>query len=367
VITTKAERLRAVYVDLAIGLSLPLLQMILQIIVEGHRFDILEEIGCEPNYYNVTLAYPISFIWPPVLLTISLVYGVLNMRLFWRSSQMFNGLPGSNQNPNQSRYNRLIALSAVEILGSLPVSLYTLYANAYYIPVQPWISWENTHYHYFAVDQVSSAEWHADATSGAMLEVNRWIPVIAAFLFFLFFGFAEEARRHYRKAYSHASSSLRLPALRTGKSGASGSSPPYTPSSSFGHSFKRGMATFSSFKDGFSTLGSSRSKSETTITERKDSFLVSEYRLTSNSSIFEGVDNPEKALEISPPGDDDSKLAPAPASRSAIEALAAVSNLPVPPPPIARVSICSLPPGLYPAFPHSPTSSDLYFDPAEAV
>jgi hypothetical protein len=291
---------------------------------------------------------------------------VLNMRLFWRSSQMFNGLPGSNQNPNQSRYNRLIALSAVEILGSLPVSLYTLYANAYYIPVQPWISWENTHYHYFAVDQVSSAEWHADATSGAMLEVNRWIPVIAAFLFFLFFGFAEEARRHYRKAYSHASSSLRLPALRTGKSGASGSSPPYTPSSSFGHSFKRGMATFSSFKDGFSTLGSSRSKSETTITERKDSFLVSEYRLTSNSSIFEGVDNPPKALESSPPGDDDSKPAPAPASRSALEASAAVSNLPVPP-QIARVSVRSHPPGLSPTFPHSPTESDLYFDPSEAV
>lgn len=282
---------------------------------------------------------------------------------------MFNGMPGSNKSPNQSRYNRLIALSAVEILGSLPVTLYTLYANAYYEPVHPWISWEDTHSDYFVVNQISSAKWRADATSGAVMEISRWVVVVAAFLFFIFFGFAEEARRHYRKAYSFASSSLHLPDLRTGKSRSSSPSPPYTPSSSFGHSFKRGLATFSSFKNGFSALGSSRSKSETTTTERKDSFLVSEYRLTSNSSIFEGVDNPPKALEISPPGDDDSKLAPAPApaSRGAIGALAAVSNLPVPPPPIARVSVRSYPPGLSPTFPHSPTSSDLYLDPSDAV
>lgn len=365
VITTKAERLRAVYVDLAIGLSIPLLQMILQIVVEGHRFDILEEVGCQPSYYNVALAFPLSYIWAPIILTITLVYGLLNMRHFWRSSRMFNGMLGSNKNPNQNRYNRLIALSAAVILTSLPLSLVTLYITAYYAPLYPWISWDDTHSNYSEVNQFPSVVWRANAT-GVLLELNRWIIVIAAFLFFGFFGFAEEARKHYRKAYSFASSSLRLPDLR--KSRASASSPPFTPSSSFGNSFKKGMATFSSFTNGFSALGS-RGNSEITTTERKSSFLVSEYRLTSSSSIFEGVDNPPKALENSP-GDDNSKRAPAPvvpASRSAIEALAAVSNFPVPPPPIARVSVRSLPPGLYPAFPHSPTASDLYAYSSEAV
>ena len=125
---------------------------------------------------------------------------------------------------------------------------------------------------------------------------------------------------------------------------------------------------FSSFKGGFSALGSSSlTKSETSTAERKGSFLVSEHRLTSSVSIFKGVGNSPKALEILP-GDDDSQLAPmpvlAPVSRSAIEALAAVSHFPAPPPLIARVSVRSLPPGLYP---HSPTASDLYFDPSEKV
>jgi hypothetical protein len=281
---------------------------------------------------------------------------------------MFNGMLGSNKNPNQSRYIRLIVLSGSQIFTTLPASLFSFYLNACVQTVHPWISWNDTHSDYSFVGQVPSFIWRADPATVAALELDRWILVAAAFLFFAFFGFAEEARRHYRKAYSFTSSSLRLPDFRSKSrgSGGGGSPLPHTPSSSFGHGFKRGMATFSSFKNGFSALGSSHSKSETATTERKDSFVVSEYRLTSSASIFEGVDNPTKALDISP-GDDDSQLAPAPASRSAIEALAAVSNLPVPPPPLARVSALSLPPGLYPSFPHSPTASDLYLDPSEAV
>jgi pheromone a factor receptor len=424
-ISMESDKRRAVYVDLAIGLSIPFVQMILrestpdrfaspcltvvlsEIVVEGHRFDIIEEFGCVPNYYNVTLAYPISLIWTPVLYAITLVYAgalgfsdlspramshhtlVLNIRLFWRSSLMFKGMLGSNKSPNQNRYTRLIALSSIQIFITLPVSLVSLYISAHVETVHPWISWEDTHADYSFVGQVPSFMWQADPITVVNLELIRWMVVVAAFVFFAFFGFAEEARKHYRMAYSFASSSLRLPDLRSKSSRASGgssanaSSPPYTPSSSFGNGFKKGMTTtFSSFKNPFSALGSHSSscKSETTTTatiaERKDSFLVSEYRLTSNTSIFEGVDNPSslssKALEISPGDDDDSpQPAPAPApvitSRNATEALAAVSNFPRPPPPIARVSVRSLPPGLYPQFPHSPTASDLYLDPSDAV
>jgi len=287
---------------------------------------------------------------------------------------MISGMLGSNKNPNQNRYNRLIALSATLIAVSLPVIFFQLYVNTHYLTIHPWISWDDTHANYSFVGQIPSFMWRADPVVQLMTELTRWAVVVSAFFFFAFFGFAEEALRNYRKAYSFASSSLlsRIPDLR--KSGGSTSSPPITPSSSFGQVFK-----FSAFKSGFSALGSSGSKSETTTTtaERKDSFLGSEYRLTSSDSIFDGVVNlPPKALEMSS-GNDDSRHAPTPApapvsapatvSRSAIEALAAVTNFPAPPPPIARVSVRSLPPGLYPAFPHSPTSSDLYLDPTDAV
>jgi pheromone A receptor len=273
---------------------------------------------------------------------------------------MFNGMLGSNKSPNHNRYIRLIVLSTAQICISMPVAFFILAINASYLTVFPWISWDVTHAHYYVVGQVPSFMWRADPIVETSLELERWIIVISAFLFFAFFGFAEEARSHYRKAYSFASSSLNLPVFRKSRGS---SSSPHTPSSSYGQGFKKGLATISSFKGGFSSLGS-RSNSETTA-ERKDS-LVSEFRLTSSSSILEGVENPPKALEIQP-GDDDSQFVPVPTSRSANEVLAAVPNVPLPPPPIARVSVHSLPPGLYPAFPHSPTSSDLYPDPSEKV
>lgn len=289
---------------------------------------------------------------------------------------MFSGILGSaNKNPNQNRYNRLIGLTAFQILLSLPAIIFILYVDSQVLTVHPWISWEDTHFDYSFVGQIPSFEWRADPVLQAVAEFDRWLPVVCAFSFFAFFGFAEEARRNYSKAYSFATSSLHIPNFR--KSGgtisnSSSRSPAFTPSSSFGNSFK-----FSAFKSGFSAFSSNRGyKSEITITtttaERKDSFLVSQYRLTSSDSIFEGIVNPPKAFELSP-GDDDSQLAHTPApppvavSRSAIEALAAVTRFPAPPPPIARVSVRSLPPGLYPEFPHSPTTSDLHVDPSERV
>lgn len=46
----------------------------IEYIVEGHRFNIYEEIGCYPATYNVTLAYPLSIVWPLVIGLASVIY-----------------------------------------------------------------------------------------------------------------------------------------------------------------------------------------------------------------------------------------------------------------------------------------------------
>lgn len=58
----------------------------LDYVVQGHRFDILEDIGCFPSVYNVTLAYPLYLIWAPLLAIISFVYSgtCLMHRRFFR-------------------------------------------------------------------------------------------------------------------------------------------------------------------------------------------------------------------------------------------------------------------------------------------
>lgn len=43
-------------------------------IVQPHRFDILEDIGCYASIYNTIPAYFLVFMWPVVLGVISFVY-----------------------------------------------------------------------------------------------------------------------------------------------------------------------------------------------------------------------------------------------------------------------------------------------------
>jgi hypothetical protein len=43
-------------------------------IVQGHRFNIFEEIGCYPMTYNTPPAYPLVFAWPLAIGIVSATY-----------------------------------------------------------------------------------------------------------------------------------------------------------------------------------------------------------------------------------------------------------------------------------------------------
>ena len=72
--------------------------------------------------------------------------------------------------------------------------------------VTPWISWADTHSHYSEVFQIPSFIWKDDPKLAIGLEIFRWSLVVCAFVFFALFGFAEEARRDYRRVYTSLAS-----------------------------------------------------------------------------------------------------------------------------------------------------------------
>ncbi|KAF8070288.1 pheromone receptor [Lyophyllum atratum] len=184
VTTTKSDKRRAVITDLSIGLGLPVLFMILQYVVQGHRFDIFEDYGCMTFTYNTPVAYLI--VQTPVLVLglISTVYAVLSIMAFKRRTIELQVLLSSSSGPSPNRYLRLMCLAGIEILLSMPIALIGIAISAQG-DVEPWISWEDTHFDFSRVDQYPAALF--------ALEQARWVVV--------FFGFAEEARRHYRVMY----------------------------------------------------------------------------------------------------------------------------------------------------------------------
>ena len=91
VLTDPLQRRRHVIIDLCICVGLPIVVMIwckytrhdlvsrvltscVVYVVQGHRFNILEEIGCMPATFNTPLAYVLVYMWPLLLGLVSMVY-----------------------------------------------------------------------------------------------------------------------------------------------------------------------------------------------------------------------------------------------------------------------------------------------------
>lgn len=208
VTSSKRDKQRAVVTDLAIGLGIPFLQMILEIIVQGHRFNIFEEIGCFPATYNTPPAYPLVFCWPVAISLVSAVYCSLAIRAFLKRRAAFKEILSSNNNLSSSRYFRLMGLAAFELCLGIPWSTYgSLYLNIHAAgqsesPINPYINWANVHYHFGYIGQFPVVEWKQSEITVLSLELARWSTIICSFIFFGFFGFAQEARKHYRLAFN---------------------------------------------------------------------------------------------------------------------------------------------------------------------
>jgi len=206
VVFTSSKKRQAVIFDLLIGVGLPILQIATEYVVSGNRYDIFEDFG--PNFSMVIT--PLTFVlfsaWPVAIGTVSLYYCVMNIYLFYMRDRRFRQLM-SAASLTRSRYIRLMCVSATEILGTIPLGTLYIIKNAQ-LGVEPWRGWAYVHKNYSAVYQVPSSIWKNDPDSVFGLEMYRWSLVLCAFLFFALFGFADEARRHYRSVYASIASRI---------------------------------------------------------------------------------------------------------------------------------------------------------------
>ncbi|KAK0421958.1 pheromone A receptor-domain-containing protein [Armillaria borealis] len=199
---TRAEKRRAILVDSLICVLFPLCFIVLQYVVQGHRFNIYENIGCAPAIYNTLLTYFINLMWPIVIGLTSAFYCVLTLRAFHRRRLEFSQFLSSNRSLTVSRYFRLMALATTEICCTTPLAIAVLCLSATSAPIEPWRSWSDTHYQYSRVVQVPALLWRSNKMLVASYETTRWVTVLCPLVFFAFFGFADEARKHYRALFN---------------------------------------------------------------------------------------------------------------------------------------------------------------------
>ncbi|KAG8785354.1 a-factor receptor [Serendipita sp. 401] len=257
--------------DLLIGLGIPALVMILHYIVQGHRYDILEDYGCWPTIYMTPLAIPLVLLWPLLISAVSIPYCVLSYRSFYRhranfqkylapgtsspsstsptfspSSPRSPGSPNSSRSPRSpsspipaarqfltpDRYLRLMALSSMELLLVLPLNLLSFISNltsssSSSPALRPYTSWRDVHSNFGRIVYVTRFMMNNSGDKIKVhfvkFEVARWAIPITGWLFFVFFGVSVEAKRDYQRWWN-AVRNLAIVKRSSSRSGGGGGS-----------------------------------------------------------------------------------------------------------------------------------------------
>jgi pheromone a factor receptor len=126
---------------------------------------------------------------------------------FYKRQQCLKEIMAYYSGLGHGRYLRLMILSSLDLFGSIPLSTFYIVRSAK-TAIIPWKSWKDTHENYSHVYQVPKFIWKNDHDMAQALEMYRWSLVWCAFLFFAFFGLAEEARHNYRRAFTFLASRI---------------------------------------------------------------------------------------------------------------------------------------------------------------
>lgn len=199
--TTTKARHRVVW-DLVIGLGLPLLSLVFAYVVQPSRYVIYEDLGCRIIFKDYAPATALIPTWRLGLGIISGVYGCMNMRYIWNKRQDIQTIMSSSTGSvGYNHYLKLFVLSGIDILITIP---YNVWSFTTWFPISPWPGWKAVH-SWSKIPVIPASVWRTNPSTNWMCELGRWISVVYAFAFFLFFGVGAEVRRDYKSAWDYVS------------------------------------------------------------------------------------------------------------------------------------------------------------------
>ena len=101
----------------------------------------------------------------------------------------------------RGHYFRLMAFACIDILGSILMGILMVVRDVN-AGVGPWKGWTGMHKNYQIVHHFPSVHWKKVSYIAASVEFPRWLLVALALINFAFFGFTDDACKHYRLVYT---------------------------------------------------------------------------------------------------------------------------------------------------------------------
>ncbi|KAF8798449.1 fungal pheromone STE3G-protein-coupled receptor [Phlegmacium glaucopus] len=184
---SEADMRREVVIDLAIGIGLPIIIIILSFLSQGYRFRIFEDYGCFTADFPSWVAVVISSVPPFLLELIAGIYGCLSIRAFYKRRSELNQLVSNHRNLDSNRYIRLMCFSIFDVLSGTPITFFYLYLAI--MGREPFPGLKKEHQDFSYVGLVPATSWRSTT-----------IGELAIFVFFGIFGFTQESVNNYRAA-----------------------------------------------------------------------------------------------------------------------------------------------------------------------
>ncbi|KAJ6487409.1 pheromone receptor Rcb2 B44 [Mycena vitilis] len=205
---SKADKRRAIIVDSFISGLFPTLYILLQLVVQRHRFNVLEDVGCAADFYDSLPTYLISYSTPLLLSFGSFVYAVLLLCTVSATRANLPEVLAPHKNLTPSRLLRLTGLAVTTLFLTLPLGLLNIAGNATIAAVSTQVSGDTAPFNFGVVAEIPRALWAANETTHLAIELTRWIAPACAIILFVFLGFGKEAREYYIRAFTTVSNAF---------------------------------------------------------------------------------------------------------------------------------------------------------------
>ncbi|KAJ6484205.1 pheromone receptor [Mycena sanguinolenta] len=215
---TSSDRRRRQIFEACMCFGLPLVFMALHYVVQGHRFDLIEDYGCRPATYYSIAAIFIIWVPPLIMATASLILAGLALRHFIRRRITFAAhLNAGHSALTTSRYLRLMLMSVLQMVWSISVTIFTLWSTSVSIPIRPWTTWADVHSNFSRVDRFATL-----FTPQIIINTRIglwWTVPGSTFAFVAFFAFGNDAMTEYKKGFRWIRHNVfRLPLARQSNS-----------------------------------------------------------------------------------------------------------------------------------------------------
>ncbi|KAF5309260.1 hypothetical protein D9619_012750 [Psilocybe cf. subviscida] len=182
--------------------GIPCLFMALHYIVQGHRFDIIETLGCRPALYFSVPAIILVLAPPIVISFIALIYGVLALIQIYIHYQSFLSSRkdvDSDGNLSLPQYVRLMVMALTQILWVTTVSTFCFALNLKLNSLMVYDSWADVHWQFSAVWSVPLMLIQPNQYQ--FLYVAWYIVPVSTLIFVALFSFGEDAVEEYRRCF----------------------------------------------------------------------------------------------------------------------------------------------------------------------